>query len=206
MRGRREEAPEIPAEGHIPIGTKLRYLRWYKGLTIEEMAKALNYSYVESYIRQVENGHYHPSEEFLEQVCRALGVTVEALRAASRDTVIQWRQQGEKKQRERRAEKASLQHTPTSPPAASTAQFGGSSSGGGVQFGLSVLSQLRQQAAPATGQDLPDDVRSLLNQVAEAILEAHLSAKQRVQAERLILENVRATCRILGRQQEEAKE
>lgn len=61
------------------FGQKLRKLREVRGLSQQEVARRLGYA-SNSYIGDVENGLFVPSQERLKAIARALGVPTDILR------------------------------------------------------------------------------------------------------------------------------
>jgi transcriptional regulator with XRE-family HTH domain len=64
--------------GDMNFGRKLRQLRIEKGLTQQELAERLGYK-TNSYISDVESGHFIPSREKLKKIARALEVPFKVL-------------------------------------------------------------------------------------------------------------------------------
>jgi transcriptional regulator with XRE-family HTH domain len=60
------------------FGQKLRRLRIEKGLTQQQLAERLGYV-TNSYISDVEKGHFIPSRDKLKKIARALGVPFKVL-------------------------------------------------------------------------------------------------------------------------------
>lgn len=60
------------------FGQKLRQLRISKGLTQQQLAERLGYK-TNSYISDVESGHFVPSKEKLKKIAKALGVPFKEL-------------------------------------------------------------------------------------------------------------------------------
>ena len=60
------------------FGEKLRQLRIKKGLTQQQLAEKLGYK-TNSYISDVESGHFIPSKEKLKRIAKALGVPFRVL-------------------------------------------------------------------------------------------------------------------------------
>jgi transcriptional regulator with XRE-family HTH domain len=60
------------------FGQKLRQLRIEKGLTQQELAEKLGYK-TNSYISDVESGHFIPSRKKLKKIAKALGVPFKVL-------------------------------------------------------------------------------------------------------------------------------
>jgi len=60
------------------FGRKLKRLRIEKGLTQQQLAERLGYK-TNSYISDVESGHFIPSREKLKKIARALGVPFKVL-------------------------------------------------------------------------------------------------------------------------------
>jgi len=64
--------------GDMNFGQKLRQLRIEKGLTQQQLAERLGYK-TNSYISDVESGHFIPSREKLKRIARALDVPFKVL-------------------------------------------------------------------------------------------------------------------------------
>jgi transcriptional regulator with XRE-family HTH domain len=64
--------------GDMTFGQKLRKLRIKKGLTQQQLAGRLGYV-TNSYISDVESGHFIPSRDKLKKIARALGVPLKVL-------------------------------------------------------------------------------------------------------------------------------
>jgi transcriptional regulator with XRE-family HTH domain len=64
--------------GDMNFGRKLRKLRIEKGLTQQELAERLGYK-TNSYISDVESGHFIPSRDKLKKIAKALGVPFKML-------------------------------------------------------------------------------------------------------------------------------
>ena len=64
--------------GDMNFGQKLRRLRIEKGLTQQQLADRLGYK-TNSYISDVESGHFIPSREKLKKIARALDVPFKVL-------------------------------------------------------------------------------------------------------------------------------
>ena len=64
--------------GDMNFGQKLRQLRIEKGLTQQKLAERLGYK-TNSYISDVESGHFIPSRDKLKKIARALDVPFKAL-------------------------------------------------------------------------------------------------------------------------------
>ena len=60
------------------FGQKLRQLRIQKGLTQQQLAERLGYK-TNSYISDVESGHFIPSRDKLKKIAKALGVSFRVL-------------------------------------------------------------------------------------------------------------------------------
>jgi len=60
------------------FGQKLRQLRIQRGLTQQKLAERLGYK-TNSYISDVESGHFIPSKEKLKKIAKALGVSFKVL-------------------------------------------------------------------------------------------------------------------------------
>jgi len=60
------------------FGQKLRKLRMQKGLTQQQLAERLGYK-TNSYISDVESGHFIPSREKLKKIAKALGIPFRVL-------------------------------------------------------------------------------------------------------------------------------
>lgn len=71
-RGRRERRPEIPTEGEMPVGMKIRARRWARGLTARELADASGYS--RTHVSHVEVGSANADEEFLNAISPVLEI------------------------------------------------------------------------------------------------------------------------------------
>lgn len=87
--GRREQPPNIPPRGEIPLGVKIRARRWSQGLSLSQLAQAVG-NYDRSYLSHAETGKAQPSQELVEQIATALHLDVNELRTASRGEVLQW--------------------------------------------------------------------------------------------------------------------
>jgi transcriptional regulator with XRE-family HTH domain len=72
--------PDVPL---IEIGTKLRFTRRLRSLTLKDVATATGCS--ESLLSKIENGHATPSLRMLSRLTRALGLTVGQLFAQRAD-------------------------------------------------------------------------------------------------------------------------
>ena len=68
----------ISVIGDMNFGQKLRQLRIQKGLTQRQLAKRLGYK-TNSYISDVESGHFIPSRKKLKKIAKALGVSFRVL-------------------------------------------------------------------------------------------------------------------------------
>jgi transcriptional regulator with XRE-family HTH domain len=64
--------------GDMNFGQKLRKLRIEKGLTQQELAERLGYK-TNSYVSDVESGHFIPSRDKLKKIARALDVPFKVL-------------------------------------------------------------------------------------------------------------------------------
>jgi transcriptional regulator with XRE-family HTH domain len=64
--------------GDMNFGQKLRQLRIEKGLTQQQLAERLGYK-TNSYISDVESGHFIPSRDKLRKIARALDVPFKVL-------------------------------------------------------------------------------------------------------------------------------
>jgi transcriptional regulator with XRE-family HTH domain len=64
--------------GDMNFGRKLKQLRIEKGLTQQHLAERLGYV-TNSYISDVESGHFIPSRDKLKKIARALGVPFKVL-------------------------------------------------------------------------------------------------------------------------------
>jgi transcriptional regulator with XRE-family HTH domain len=64
--------------GDMHFGRKLKQLRIQKGLTQQELAERLGYK-TNSYISDVESGHFIPSKDKLKKIARALDVPFKVL-------------------------------------------------------------------------------------------------------------------------------
>jgi transcriptional regulator with XRE-family HTH domain len=65
--------------GDMNFGQKLRQLRMKKGLTQQQLAEKLGYV-TNSYISDVESGHFIPPRDKLKKIARALDVRLKCLR------------------------------------------------------------------------------------------------------------------------------
>jgi len=68
----------ISSIGDMNFGQKLRQLRIEKGLTQQQLAERLGYK-TNSYISDVESGHFIPSKDKLKKIARALDVPFKVL-------------------------------------------------------------------------------------------------------------------------------
>ena len=68
----------ISVIGDMNFGQKLRQLRIQKGLTQQQLAERLGYK-TNSYISDVESGHFIPSRDKLKKIAKALGVSFRVL-------------------------------------------------------------------------------------------------------------------------------
>ena len=68
----------ISSIGDMNFGQKLRQLRIEKGLTQQKLAERLGYK-TNSYISDVESGHFIPSKEKLKKIAKALDVPFKVL-------------------------------------------------------------------------------------------------------------------------------
>jgi transcriptional regulator with XRE-family HTH domain len=76
----------IPAQAALPvieIGTKIRFTRRLRSLTLKEVAAATGCS--ESLLSKIENGHASPSLKMLQRLTHALGLTIGNLFAQEAD-------------------------------------------------------------------------------------------------------------------------
>lgn len=64
--------------GDMNFGQKLRKLRIQKGLTQQQLAERLGYK-TNSYVSDVESGHFIPSRDKLKKIAKALGVPFRVL-------------------------------------------------------------------------------------------------------------------------------
>ena len=64
--------------GDMNFGQKLRKLRIEKGLTQQQLAERLGYK-TNSYVSDVESGHFIPSREKLKKIAKALDVPFKVL-------------------------------------------------------------------------------------------------------------------------------
>ncbi len=86
---RREKLPQIPEQGESPIGTKIRVIRWYVGLTRAELATAAG-NYDPTHISHIEVGSANPSEELLTGIATVFKMSVDQLKNADRSQLTQW--------------------------------------------------------------------------------------------------------------------
>lgn len=91
--GRREKYPIIPEEGEIPLGSKIRALRWYRNMPITVLAKVAG-GVDDSFIGNIELGKEKLPPERLPMIAVALQTTPEELQSATRDEVLQWLKMG----------------------------------------------------------------------------------------------------------------
>jgi transcriptional regulator with XRE-family HTH domain len=68
----------ISLEDDMNFGQKLRQLRIQKGLTQQQLAERLGYK-TNSYISDVESGHFIPSRDKLKKIAKALDVPFKVL-------------------------------------------------------------------------------------------------------------------------------
>ncbi|RSN76246.1 helix-turn-helix domain-containing protein [Candidatus Methanodesulfokora washburnensis] len=68
----------ISSIGDMNFGQKLKQLRIQKGLTQQQLAERLGYK-TNSYISDVESGHFIPSREKLKKIAKALDVPFKVL-------------------------------------------------------------------------------------------------------------------------------
>lgn len=87
--GRREKPPFIPPEGPIPLGSKIRALRQSAGLRLIALAGMIQRD--SSYLSKVELNVVDPTPDMVEKIARALRVSDDVLRQASRAEVEGWR-------------------------------------------------------------------------------------------------------------------
>jgi transcriptional regulator with XRE-family HTH domain len=87
--GRRESVPVIPPVGGIPIGLKIRARRWYQGMALNDLAKAVG-NYDRSHISHIEMGRDNPSEGLLRKIAAVLEIEADALKDASREQIEEW--------------------------------------------------------------------------------------------------------------------
>lgn len=95
---RSERVLEVPEHGEIPVGTRLRALRWHRGMTAEELGVAAGVNqggpFDRSHVSHVETGLVQPSPAFIAGAARALNISVDDLLGASRDDVLGWMASG----------------------------------------------------------------------------------------------------------------
>ncbi len=95
---RPERVLEVPAHGEIPMGTRVRALRWQRGMTAEELGIAAGMTqggpFDRSHVSHVETGRVQPSQAFLAGAASALGISVDDLLGASRAAVLSWMASG----------------------------------------------------------------------------------------------------------------
>lgn len=95
---RPERVLEVPEHGEIPVGTRVRALRWQRGMTAEELGVATGMTqggpFDRSHVSHVEMGRVQPSQAFLTGAARALNISVDDLLGASRAAVLSWMASG----------------------------------------------------------------------------------------------------------------
>lgn len=95
---RPERVLDVPEHGEIPVGTRVRALRWHRGMTAEELGAAAGMNqggpFDRSHVSHVETGRVQPSQAFLAGAARALNISVDDLLSASRDDVLSWMASG----------------------------------------------------------------------------------------------------------------
>lgn len=85
----REKPLIIPEEGQvISLGTRIRALRHYRGFSTPGLAKAVDIG--RSTISSVENGLTKPSPHLLDRIVDVLNTTVDELRDAPREQILEW--------------------------------------------------------------------------------------------------------------------
>lgn len=99
--GRRENTPTMPETGGIPLGTKIRALRWYRAKSLEDFARDVG-DYTPSHITQIENGTRNPSRQLLARIAAELEISLEELTSTERSRVEEWIKEGDKHTRKGR--------------------------------------------------------------------------------------------------------
>ena len=90
---RREQRPTIPAEGEIPLGSRIRARRWLLGWPLAAFAQAVG-DYDASHISHVELGRANPSDELLTGIATVLDISIEELERIPREELLSWLEQG----------------------------------------------------------------------------------------------------------------
>ncbi len=91
-RGRPEPPVVIPADGEIPLGTKIRVRRQQLGLSIAQLGRLIG-GYDRSHLSHVEIGRVQPSDALLKKIAQALHIEPRELRQASREQVLGWHEE-----------------------------------------------------------------------------------------------------------------
>jgi len=160
---RSERVLEVPEHGEIPVGTRLRALRWQRGMTAEELGVAAGMTqggpFDRSHVSHVEMGRVQPSQAFLAGASRALEISVNELLDAPRDTVLGWMASGspgttqaQRPPSGRRGRRTSTEaeQLSASLDAASTAQEGGAEASiAGLAVDVTPLLSALAQLSPA---------------------------------------------------------
>lgn len=94
----------IPASGDIPIGSRIRAFRWHQGRELADLAAAVG-DYEPSHLSHIESGRANASDELLEKVAQALGITIDKLRNTPREQVAAWAAAGAPSERNRQQRK-----------------------------------------------------------------------------------------------------
>lgn len=66
--------PQVPAGAQLLLGGRLRHLRRRKGMTVDELARAVDVD--KAHISRIENNRKSPSIAMLAQLAKALGVSI----------------------------------------------------------------------------------------------------------------------------------
>ncbi|MDP9358517.1 MAG: helix-turn-helix domain-containing protein [Chloroflexota bacterium] len=82
----------IPADGEIPLGTKIRVRRQLLGLSIAELGRLIG-GYDRSHLSHVEVGRVQPNDALLKKIGQVLHIEPWELRQASREQVLGWREE-----------------------------------------------------------------------------------------------------------------
>ncbi len=88
-RGRQEPPVVLPADGEIPLGTKIRARRQQLGLSISDMGRLIG-QYDRSHLSHVEVGRVQPNDALVQKIAKALNIDPTELRQASREQVLSW--------------------------------------------------------------------------------------------------------------------
>lgn len=90
---RREQRPTIPAEGEIPLGSRIRARRWLLGWPLPAFAQAVG-DYDASHISHVELGRANASDELLAGIAAVLDISIEELEQVPREELLGWLEHG----------------------------------------------------------------------------------------------------------------